>query len=99
MPRTTHLHKGRCVICRAHAAAKGDTLQHLPSCPERAQSNRAYTGIRLFLVTLYWRERRQSGILEIEAPDWNTARALLPEILGRDYSEDLPEFISMGCVR
>lgn len=80
----------RCVFCQAQAAAKGDgspiTLKHLPACPEFHHPNRGYHEVRRFLVVLYWHAERLTEDLIIEAPGWDSARSLLPQILERDYA-------------
>jgi hypothetical protein len=79
----------RCAFCQAHAAAKGDgspiTLKHLPACPEGAKPNRAFIGVRRYLVILFWQAEQLTEELIIEAPGWDAARALIPQIAERDY--------------
>lgn len=79
----------RCAFCQAHAAADGKgspiTMHHLPACPEAKQPNRAYTGVRRYLVVLFWKEESLTEDLIIEADGWDTARQLIPQIVERDY--------------
>lgn len=83
-----------CLMCKAHAAAKGDgspiVLKCIPACPTNSPHYNTANppALRNYTAEIYYAESHTSEDVELRAPSLGTAMAMFPQVLERDYLPD-----------